>query len=450
MGGIQTLADVLALIRRRMLPMLAVVLGGTLVTLFGVLQTPYVFETAAVLQVELPRVSTEAASGDAVSRSAQRLQLLEQELTSRDSMTALIARHGLFADAPALTAAERVVALRRAIRFETVRAGQNPFGGDQPVSAMLIVVQLGRPDQAAAVANDLAQGVLDLTAQKQSERVRETLEFYEAEDRRLGVAIAALEAEITAFKNANVDALPEGMQARREEIGRVDATLRDLDLQLLDLRQELAALVGRGSPRAIEQRQITALEGQISGLEGQRRAALDRRAEVEAAVNRAPNVETTLGTFARRLQQLQDQYSVITRRRAEAETSQRLDSERQTERFHLLESALPPDYPLASGRRRMMVFGVFGSLMLALGLAVALELRNPVLRSARQMQRVLDLRPVIALPELPTPQSRRRSWGRRVLALGMVGGAAAAALALRGIGQVQMRLAGGTAARRRG
>jgi uncharacterized protein involved in exopolysaccharide biosynthesis len=437
MGNIQTLADVMAMVRRRALPMLALVLAGTLATLFLVLRTPHVYESAAVLQVELPRISTEAASGDAVSRSAQRLQLLQQELTSRDNMLALIDRHGLFTDAPGLTQTERVVALRQSIRIETVRAGQSTFGAEQPVSALLIVVQLGRPDQAAAVANDLAQEVLDLTAQKQSERVRETLEFYAAEDARLSTAIAALESEFTAYRNANVDALPDGMQARRDEIGRMDATLRDLDLQLLDLRQELAALQSRGSPRAIEQRQIAALETQIAGLEGQRAAAQARRAEVDAAVNRAPQVETAIGTYVRRLQQLQDQYSVITRRRAEAETSQRLDSERQTERFDLLEPALPPDYPLASGRRKMMVFGLFGSVMAALGLALALELRNPVLRSARQMERALDLRAVIALPVLPTPANRRRGWLRRLLAMATIAAAALAALALRGMAAVQ-------------
>lgn len=437
MGNIQSIADLIAMVRRRMLPMLALVLAGSVVTLFMVLRTPNVYEAAAVLQVELPRISTEAASGDAVSRSAQRLQLLQQELTSRESMLALIDRHGLFADAPGLTQTERVVALRKSIRIETVRAGQNAFGSEQPVSALLIVVQLGRPDQAADVANDLAQLVLDLTAQRQSERVRETLEFYASEDARLGTAIAALESEFTAYKNANVDALPEGMQGRRDEIGRLDATLRDLDLQLLDLQQELAALQSRGSPRAIEQRQIAALEAQIAGLESQRAAARTRRGEVDAAVNRAPEVETAIGTYLRRLQQLQDQYSVITRRRAEAETSQRLDSERQTERFDLLEPALPPDYPLASGRRKMMVFGVFGSVMAALALALALELRNPVLRSARQMERALDLRPVIALPVLPTPASRRRGWLRRGLALAMIGAAALAALALRGMAAMQ-------------
>ncbi len=439
MGNIQSLADVIALIRRRLLPILVVVLLGSIATLFAVLRMPHVYETAAVLQVELPRVAADATTAEALSRSSQRLQLLQQDLTSRDSMLAMIEKHGLFADHPALTPTEKVVALRRSIRIETVRAGQAGFGGDQPVSAMVIVVQLEDRQKAADLANDLARHVLFLTAERQSERVRETLGFYAAEEERLGLAIAALEAEITAFKNANVDALPEGMQARRDEIGRLDAALAELDAQVLDLTQELGSLTARGTPRTIEQRQIAMLQAQIAGLESQRQAALARRAGVEAAINRAPMVETQLGTFARRLQQMQDQYSVINRRRAEAETTQRLDSERQTERFQLLEAALPPDYPLASGRRKMMVFGVFASVLVALAMALGLELRNPVLRSARQMERTLDLRPVIALPVMPTPRSRRRGVLRRIGAALLILAAGAAALGMKAGGLFQMR-----------
>ncbi|MDX5358170.1 MAG: Wzz/FepE/Etk N-terminal domain-containing protein [Rhodobacterales bacterium] len=430
MGNIQSIADVLDMIRRRLVPILAVVLLGSLITLFVALQLPRTYEAAAVLQVELPRVAADVTTADAVSHSSQRLQLLEQELTSRDSMLAMIEAHGLYTDLPALSPAEKVVLLRKAVRIQTIRAGQNSFGAEQPVSAMILIVQMGTPQLAADVANDLARKVLDLTAAKQSARVRETLEFYEGEESRLGLAIAALEAEITSFKNANVDALPEGVLARRDEIGRLSTTLRDLDSQILDLNQELAALTSREARRTIEQRQISVLQAQIAGLEGQRQAVRARQTEVEAAVNRAPMVETQLGTFDRRLQQLHDQYTAINMRRAEAETSQRLDSERQTERFELLESALPPDYPLASGRRKVMVFGVFGSLMVALGLALALELRDPVLRTARQTERALGIRPVIALPDLPGPHSRRASLWRRLTSMALVAGAGAAALAM--------------------
>jgi len=430
MGNIQSIPDVLGMVRRRLVPILAIVLLGSLITLFVALQLPRTYEAAAVLQVELPRVAADVTTAEAVSHSSQRLQLLEQELTSRDSMLAMIEAHGLYTDLPALSPAEKVVLLRKAVRIQTIRAGQNTFGAEQPVSAMILIVQMATPRLAADVANDLARRVLDLTAAKQSERVRETLEFYEGEEARLGLAIAALEAEITSFKNANVDALPEGVLARRDEIGRLSTTLRDLDSQILDLNQELAALTSREARRTIEQRQISVLQAQIAGLEGQRQAVRARQTEVEAAVNRAPMVETQLGTFDRRLQQLHDQYTAINMRRAEAETSQRLDSERQTERFELLETALPPDYPLASGRRKVMVFGVFGSLMLALGMALALELRDPVLRTARQTERALGIRPVIALPELPGPHRRRTKFWRRLTSIALIAGAGAAALAM--------------------
>lgn len=442
MGNIYSLADVLALIRRRILPIMAITLLGSLLTLLAVTRQAHVYESYAVLQVELPRVSAQAATNDAVSRSSQRLQLLQQELTSRDSMLRLIADHGLFRDLAMLTETQRIRLLQQSIRIDTIRAGQATYGLEQPVSALVIVVQLGSPTQAAAVANDLAQRVLATTDQRQSERVQETLDFYAGQDARLGNAIAALETEITAYKNANIDSLPEGLQARHEEMSRLDDTLRDLERQVLTLDQELAVLMARpGTPRAIELRQMESLRNQITSLQAQQRVLQTRRQAVDAAINQAPAVETQLGTFARRLQQLQDQYSVINRQRAEAETSQRLDNERQTERFQLLEAALPPDYAMASSRRKMMVFGVFGSLMAGLGLALALELMNPVLRSSRQVERALNLRPFIAIPELAGPGDRGRRFLHRAAALLMLVLAALTAWALRMGGQAQMRLA---------
>lgn len=417
MGNIQTLADLLALIRRRRWLIGLVVVLGMAASVMVALRQPHVWESATFLQVDLPSVSADTARAEAVSMSAQRLQLLEQQITSRDAMLAMIDSMGLFSEFPGLTVIEKVVALRRSIRIETIRASQSPYGGEPPVSGLLIVVQLGDRQQAADVANALAAQVLERSADRQSERVRETLDFYNREEARLGDAIAALETEITSFKNANVEALPEAMQARRDELGRLDSVLRELDVQLLGLRQDQAALRRDRAPRAVEQRQIETLQVQIEGLEGQRNQLLDRRLAIESAINSAPAVETRMGTFERRLQQLQEQYAAITIRRAEAETGQRLESARQTERFEVLETALPGDYPIASGRKKTVALGAFASLFAALALAVLLDLRNPVLRSARQFQRALDLRPVIALPDLGKPRRQRRRSGKRASAV---------------------------------
>lgn len=407
MGSIQSLADILALLRRRFLPIAVVATLGTVLTLMVAVGLPQVYEAAAVLQVELPRVSA-GPGGEAASRSSQRLQLLEQELTSRDSLLELIARHRLFADAPALSPTQQITLARQSIRFEAVRSAAGTYAVEQPVSALLIITQAGTAQQAADLANDLAQRVLATTSERQSEQLRETLEFFAGESTRIAASIGQLQQQIADFKNDNITALPEAANQRESEIASIDATRRELELEQLQLQQQRDTLATRGaSLRAVEQRQIGDLDARIGAISRQRQLLQDQRSVIIASVNRAPMVEAQLAAYTRELQQLQEQFTAIERRRAEAETSHRLDSDRQTERFHLLESALPPDYPLASGRRKLVIIGVFASLMLGLGLALLLEWRRPVLRSARQLERATGLHPVIALPDLPPPRPPR-------------------------------------------
>lgn len=61
-----------------------------------------------------------------------------------------------------------------------------------------------------------------------------------------------------------------------------------------------------------------------------------------------------------------------------------------------------------------MVFGSAVSIGLALGLAMALELLNPALRSTAQMERQLNIRPVVAIPYVAVPGERRRRWLIRI------------------------------------
>ena len=396
------------MVRRRILPMLAIVLAGTLGALFFALGLPRSYESAALIQIDTPRVMDDTTSTAAPVSIAQRLQLIEQRLMTRATLLDLIARHGLFTDAPAMTDSDRVFALRESLRIVNVNTGAQPYGAQPAISALLIVATMPTAQQSADVANDLARRLLDLSARRQADRTRETLEFYAVEEQRIGAAIAALEAEITAYKNANIDALPAGLEDRRDEVVRLQQSLEEIDRQLLGLNGERATLAQNRNPRAIEQRQIEALDTQIRALDRQRLPILDRIAAVEVSITRAPSVETALGTFARQLSQLQDQYSVVNRRRAEAETSQRLESNQQAERFELLEPAVPPDHPQSSGRKKVLVFGVFASVLAALGLGLVQEMMNPVLRSSRQLQRAMDIRAVIAIPVIETPRDTRR------------------------------------------
>ena len=121
---------------------------------------------------------------------------------------------------------------------------------------------------------------------------------------------------------------------------------------------------------------------------------------------------------------LQDRYNEISRQLAQVETQQALMDNDQTERFVLLERALPPEYAAFSNRKKSAVLGVGVSVTLAMAVAVILELLNPVLRRTTQFAKVTGTRPVISLPyRLSAADLRARRNSRIYLTVLMVVGA---------------------------
>lgn len=400
MGPIQTIEDLLGLLRRRRVMIAAIVVVGMIVSVLMGLNRPKTYETGAVLQVQLPVVATEdpAAVG---ARTAQMLQTIEQRLTTRENLIAIIERHDLFSDAPGLSISQKVAALRNSIGFQSVASAAQPgFGAPQRVSALIITARLGDPDKAARLANDLAQGVLDMSSARQASRAQETLRFYMAEDQRTGAAITALEAQITAFKNANADALPGSAESRRSALTALDTDLRALEQARAALAGEKTAIEKKQTLRETDRRRLEEIASEAGVLDTQRAALDTQRAELVAALARQPEVDRELAGFERQLTQLQAQSDVITARLAEAETNLRLEELQQGEHFSLLERAIIPEYAASGGGKKIAAAGTIASLGLALGLAFLLDLLFPVIRTSSQMERELDLRPVVAIPDI--------------------------------------------------
>ena len=405
MSQFRTFEDLFEMLRRRG-PMIVALTGlGAVAALLCALSLPRGYEAIAMIQVDSPAVTAEgAASG---MGPARRLQLIEQRLTARDNLVNMIERHGLFTGLEALALNEKVALLRRSVRIEPVTAAR-PGLGDARLTALAIFVQMGEPGLAAAVANDFAAGILAHNRAAQDARLRESLAFYEAEGERLSAAIAGLEAEISAYRTANSDALPAGLTARHEERLQLDEELRGIDRRMLEAGHERAALAEQRAPLAA------------------------RRDLLAEAIGRTPSVAMTLGSYDRRLRQLQQEYDAIARRRAEAGAGQRLEDGWRGERFSMLETALPPERPMASGRPKVLVLGVAGSGILALALAFLLDLLNPVIRNAAQFERQLGMRPVAVIPHIETPADGRRRRTAMATAMVLTLGAFMAALSAAG------------------
>jgi uncharacterized protein involved in exopolysaccharide biosynthesis len=432
MGPIQTLEDVIDMVRRRFAVIVAVTVVGVAATLWHAINIPRTYEAVAVIQITLPRVTGDLARGGEFTPVSQRIQQIEQRLLLRESMLEIIRQHGLFADAPAMTDSDRIVALRQSITLQPISAAAVSRDG-LDVSGLIVVARLGDPLVAAAVANELAGRITRLGTEGQQARFDETLAFLRDEERRVSAEVTALEREITAYKDANLESLPESLSALRQEMAVIDTTLRDLERERIELASEREELAEVRNLRAVQQRRLEQIDAGLRLIADQVASLDTRKAQITDAIRRSPSVEMVLSTYERRRQQLTEEYGAVARRLAEAETARRLAENESIERFALVEQAVPPDYAMQSGRRRVAILGAAVSAMIGFAAAVALELRNPVLRTAGQMQRMLDIRPVVTIPYIPTSGELQRRKAIRFAGIGLallllVFGAAAFAL----------------------
>ncbi|HMO08598.1 MAG TPA: Wzz/FepE/Etk N-terminal domain-containing protein [Paracoccaceae bacterium] len=398
MGQIQTLEELFGLLWRRRLAIVAVAFFGIALSVTYALSRGVTFESSAVIQVESPTVGI---AGDPGMGSAQRLQAIQQRLTTRENLLVMIERHGLFTGL-ALTQDEKVHALRSSIRFDPVASAAPVVYGSPPqLSAVIVSARAETAELAARIANDFAQSVLDAGAERQAGRAQDTLDFFKTEERRLAAEIAALEAEVAAYAAGNARALPAWRDLLRDDLAGIETELRAIDAAIAAAQAERRRIEEAGAQRQVERRQIGVLATEIATLGARRETLADQRGSLMADMARIPEIEQQLAGFARLQNQLQSRHGAVMARLAEADTAAKLEDLRKAERFTLLERATIPDYPATGMRRRLALWGTMISLLAGVVVAFLLDTLKPVVRTTGQMQRQVGLRPIVAIPDMP-------------------------------------------------
>ena len=413
MNQFQSFQEVLSALRRRAWLIVLVAVLGCLLSLRFAMTQETIYEATAVVQIEDGGLPDSLAGASAQDQdAARRVRLIEQRLMSRDNLVRIMEKHSLFADNPDMTMNERVFNMREAARIEEIRHGGDAYQASQSApSGLMITVRLNDPQMAADLANELMDTVIAQSRSRSEGRARDTLSFFEQEAARVSAEIEAMEARIAEFKRQNADALPSGVLSMRDQLG----TLRDADLQL---DREIVTMETNSS----RQREDV-LARQIVLLREQKGLIAERIARIEANLNEAPEVERSLSGLERELTQLQEQYGVVTRRKAEAEMGQMLENRQQTDRFEALETALVPEVPASQSRRKLAIMGGVASLIAGVLAAFVAELANPAIRNAEQMQRMTGLQPVISVPVIRTGRDHSRRGLTLLAVLLATGGA---------------------------
>lgn len=408
MGPIQDLGELFSWLRRRWKLMLLGLVLGALGGIVMALNTDRIYNASAVIQVINPVIvaTAEDGAGARVPDVTRRVQMIEQRLMSREALLALAERHNLFDGLP-LSQVEQVGLMRQSFSITSIAAAQQGFTRDGSLSALIVSASDQDPVRAAAIANELAETLVNQSVSARRSNAQQALDFFRNEESRLEAAIARLETEIAAYRSTNEGVMPEAVLIRREEQGRLVDSLRELQTGIGARQNELATL-DRSTARAITQRRVTLLDDEIAQLSQQAQIVAARIAEIQDLLTRAPEFEQQLLAMNRRMEQFQTQLAAAADRRREAELGARIEDDQQAERFELLEAAVVPEFPISRSRSKVAALGIVAGLMLGILMAYALEWMNPVLRTARRMERDLELRPVISIPYTLSRSERRR------------------------------------------
>jgi uncharacterized protein involved in exopolysaccharide biosynthesis len=187
--------------------------------------------------------------------------------------------------------------------------------------------------------------------------------------------LAALRAKLVAELAANTEEHPNVIALRR---------------QIEALEKEIAT-GPRSSGDPSEDIALRAARDQVADLRTQIGRIAAESADLERRVARTPQVEEQLSALEQRQTVLQDTYISNLRKLEAANLSLNVDKEQQGTRVQVSDGAAPPSEPEKT-RIKYLLAGLAVSGLAAVGVAILLELFDPVIVSSTQIEEEIGLR----------------------------------------------------------
>ncbi len=457
-----------ALFKRRLPLFLTVVaLVGAVCVALAVLW-PVSYQATAKILVESPQIPTDLAKSTVPTGAAEQFQIIQEDVLSRRSLLALAEQFGIYAGRSDLTSTDMADDMMRRLDIVPIPIGT---GSGTGATVFQISFKADRPDTAANLVNELVSLILKKDVELRTARATETVSFFNEETQRLNSELRDLDGRILAFKNDNINALPDSIDFRRNQqtnqqdrllaLTQEEASLRKRQTALQSrplesinagpttpeeqnlqaLRQSLAqqqALFDDSSPTIQTLRtRIASLEssllasnaagpattGPLSSRDAELLDISDRLAEIQqertlintavsdltASIDATPGNETVLNSLQRDHQNLQAQYDSAIARLAEASTGQQIELLLKGERLSLIDSAVPPQVPQGPRQKVLLLASAIAALLAGLAVVIVPELLNRRIRRPAELVSRLQIAPYITVPYI----ERRRFFPLR-------------------------------------
>ena len=477
----KNLRDYVTILKRRKKSVILPVLIIFSIAATVALVMPPVYKSNSTILIEEQDIPKEYILSTVTGYAEERLQTISQRVLSSTKLLDIINRYNLYSDKRKIWTSEEIIEkMRKDIKVDTISAEVNDprAGRSEKVTIAFSITYYGNnPAVVQQIANVLASLFLEENLKVRGQQSESAAKFFQDELQRVQTRMAELDGKLAAYKQRNVDSLPELTQLNLQELSRVEQAVEQMNDQLgasqqkesnfrtqmegipsdaevkqkarlNELRAQLANLKSRVSdeyPDVIklkqeiaetekelkEQRQdapsamvdnqsYVALAAQHAGtrteiesLKRQISALTRKRDGYRRRIEASPRVEEGYKALFTERTNVQAKYDDLMKKQMEANVAQGLEKGQMGERFTLIDPARLPEKPVQPNIPVFLLLGLVLGASASAGVVALNEAGDKAAYSVDALAKALSVPLVCAIPEIVTPQMVARRKRRR-------------------------------------
>jgi len=219
---------------------------------------------------------------------------------------------------------------------------------------------------------------------------------------------------------ADLAQLQTKFTSKHPDVVRLQEQIADLELQqkqdevALQKKREAVRAAAAASTAAADdakaprRKTIESIDGEIAKLREEEQAIRTTIASFEQRLEGAPEREQEFSLVTRDRQAAKDLYDSLLKRYDEAQLSASVETDRQGERFRVLEPALPPEGPTGPNRIRLILMGILLALAAAVGIILTAEQFDASFHGVDELREFTSVPVLVSIPPIgPVPFKRR-------------------------------------------
>jgi uncharacterized protein involved in exopolysaccharide biosynthesis len=309
-----------------------------------------------------------------IATSNERIQLIQQRVTTRDTLLSVADKFGLFPQSSGV-----VEAMRKNLQIKPVREveAQLKQGISSSTIAFTVGFEYGDPEIATRVANEFVNLIVGEDARSRTSRTTEAVKILTDAANDLESKLASTQIQMQEIAQRPRDDESSGQQkmelaalaALKAELVQKSAVYSDAHPAVIALKKKVVAMEKAIMQPSPFQKQAQSTSDELEALKRQREALEKRLAEA---------------------------YSKLANARVGENEDQR------SERMQVIEPPSLPQQPLKSNRLKLVGMFFAAAAMLGVGAVIGMEQLDGSIRGRQQLANVVPRSLVVCIPYIET------------------------------------------------